>query len=161
VQDDFFPLFGDLLWNGSVNPGAFWQFNFPSGLKQTTTSQEDYVVNRTDIFAGWFGACLFLRTGKPGRRGTARIHWPYVHGDDMDGELWNTDLANRLSPLADIWINGFSIGGVTFTPVVWSRKDAAYHPIEAVDLLLKPMVLRKRRRPARSVRLPIPWPLIW
>lgn len=136
----------------------YWIVNTTRVSKFTTTNL---------IYPFGFGAfflpsrlsiLLSLYGGSRTRRERGNLYAHQVLDTYTRGNYASVYAAAVLTPFANFLTSSFTIGGVTFTPAIWSRAGNSLVAIDEVDLAVPLVRIGKRRITAIKQFSPIAWP---
>lgn len=132
------------IYFGGANLYAYWKVNTP--INPIEADGELFITapltSPPPICAEGF--CVMLRSGLTTRNGIARIHWPFLFPGDYDCSTITPSGVTRITPVLKLWTARFAVLGVTFRPVIWSRKLNVFNQITTATISRKTMYLRKR-----------------
>lgn len=154
-------VFGPLFITDNVF-GLYVGFN-PDG-KYRQYAYDDPIVGflpKTDLLTWPNGICIKLATSRQDAHGRGRVHWPYLQKSDVTGSRLNSTGKARLAPLLAWYAGSFTVMGVTFKPVVWSRDLGVTNVVQSATFCRNTTYLRKRRVDTLKDYYPITWPYLW
>lgn len=178
TSGDFLPTYTkldfQLAFPAWLNPAinTFWPIGFGSGSSARwyiNTPTHRQVTSGYDPLPGntnWHmprSQCIpiFLHTDTHTKRGQGRVMFAFTRPEDFEGSRVASTFAAHISGLVSFYTTPQTLGGVTFTPAVWSRADNVMRPITKVKIASQASWLTKRQPKSRKQYQPIIIPDVW
>lgn len=145
-NDNEYILFVNDAGGQKVVGGAFNNYNFPAGT----------------YLPGEACAYVSLYSARPGRAGRGIFRCAILDETMFDGAYISAGMQTACTALGNFLCTPFTVYGLTFTPVIWSRSLGTFDPIVRFEVGNMVTRLHKRRpwRRKKNTELPatINWP---